>query len=174
MGLERLIELAESSGDGLKVTGADKCIISSANFTRPNNTDAYAISDVVGTIAATNLSFTNGATAVNLTGATLKLKTNAIPAGMVGFKLHLYSAAPTAIADNVAFNVIAADIDNYLGYIQLDVVDLGDNLFAQSAAINFVTRPAAATLFGVLVTDTVFTPVAQMIVSVTLRGIKCV
>jgi hypothetical protein len=154
---------------------SDKAIVAVASFTRPDNATPYTIGDVAGTDAATNISFATGATGILITQATLKIKINAVPAGMSGFKLHLYKAAPTAIVDNAVFNVIAADIDNYIGYIQFDTpLDIGDNLFAQSASLNFPALPAVSTLYGVLQTDTAYTPSSQNVYSLSLRGVKCV
>jgi hypothetical protein len=164
-----------STNTKLDTGNADKGVIATATFTRPDNATPYAINDVVGTDAATNMSFSIGANSVLITQATLKIKVNAVPAGMSGFKLHLFKSAPTAITDNSAFNIIAADIDNYIGYIQFDLPsDFGDNLFSQSVNLSYPALAAVATLFGVLTTDTACTPSSQNVFSVSIRGVKCI
>jgi hypothetical protein len=173
MSIPRMTEIMEQ-GYSLGLL-SDKGVIATASFTRPDDTTAYAINDVVGTNAATNVSLAVGATSLLITQATLKIKINAVPSGMSGFRLHLFKSAPTAIADNAAFNIIAADVDNYIGYIQFDLPsDFGDNLFSQSVNLSYPALAAVATLFGVLTTDTAFTPASQTVFSLSIRGIKCI
>jgi hypothetical protein len=90
----------------------------------------------------------------------MRIRTASIPAGMTTFRLHLYSSAPTAITDNLAFNIIDADRSKYLGYIEFDTpVDLGDNiLWTQKENINMVRKLASTSVFGCLQTVTGFTP----------------
>lgn len=148
----------------------------SATQTRPNDTTAYAAGDVVGTDAATNLIFSNvlpdnGAGFVIL-GARLRIDVAAIPSGMTGFRLHLYNAAPTAIADNAAYNLIAADRAKYLGFITISGVrDNGNTLWGQDDGLNITGKLAAgsATLYGVLETIAAYTPTASVVKTVTLN-----
>jgi hypothetical protein len=82
---------------------------------------------------------------------------------MSSHKLHLFNAAPTPIADNAAFNLIAADREKYLGAILIDVpIDIGNTLYVSMQDVNFQCKLADAsnTLYGVLTTDAVFTPSA--------------
>jgi hypothetical protein len=153
---------------------------SSASQTRPNDTTAYAALDVVGTNAATNMEFTGigsvagGCVAIN--EASLRIDVGSKPAGMDGFRLHLFNAAPTAIVDNAAFNLIAADRAKYLGYIDIgSPLDLGDTLYgAYNGGGNRVFKLAAAstTLYGVLQTITAFTPTAQTVKTVSISGFQ--
>lgn len=150
------------------VGGGTPGVSVSATQTRPNNTTGYSALDVVGTDAATNLAFENILTAgaaFIITGAKLRIDINAIPSGMLGFRLHLYNAAPTAITDNAAYNLPSGDRAKYLGYLDFLVMeDMGDTLWAQ--ATNTLSGKLAAestTLYGILQTIGAYTPAAQTV-----------
>lgn len=151
--------------------------VSSGTQTRPADTTAYTALDVVGTIAAANISLANigsiQASYFTITGVTLEFDINAVPSGMGNFRLHLFDAAPTAIADNDAFNLIAADRAKYLGYITLGTpVDLGDTLISCTDTLNFRRKLASAstTIYGVLQTVDAFTPVSEAVMAITING----
>jgi hypothetical protein len=143
---------------------------------RPDNTDIYAIGDVCGTNPGTNLLFSSVSNIAGsgffIVGANLEIDVAAIPAGMGAFRLHLYNAAPTAIADNAAFNLIEADRVKYLGYIDIAAaIDLGNTLWSQNDNLNFKSKLAASstTLYGMLETRTVYTPTANAVKKVILK-----
>lgn len=148
----------------------------SASVTRPEDTTAYAALDVIGTASSSTLTFADvllmqGGHFI-IMGASLRIDANAVPSGMGGFRLHLFTAAPTAIADNAAFNLAAADRDNYLGSIELDTpTDLGDTLYVQKDNINMKRKLAtdSTTLYGVLQTINAFTPSSQTVKTVKLH-----
>lgn len=148
----------------------------SATQTRPNNTTAYTAGDVVGQDAAANIEFTNVMVAAGdrfvIFNASLRIDVGAIPAGMSSFRLHLYNAAPTAITDNLAYNLIAADRAKYLGFITIPApIDAGDTLWAQVSDVNFVGKlaDASTTLYAVLQTVGAYTPTALTVKTVTLN-----
>lgn len=161
-----------------KVYGQCKDI--QVSITRPNNTDAYIIGDVCGTSPATNIEFANISTqkggdyagnGVIITGASLEVDVNAIPSGMSGFRLHLYKSAPTAIADNAAYNLPSGDRLKYIGNIPIDTPeDLGDTLFSRNNNINMQIALADGgnSIYGILETRGAFTPSAQTVKKVTL------
>jgi hypothetical protein len=150
-----------------------------ASQTRPANTTAYTAGDVVGAAVTANISFGEFAGiasgAVILMGAWLRIDKNAVPTGMGAFRLHLYNAAPTAIADNAAFNVIAADRTKYLGYIDLPTpIDLGDTLWSQVENVNKKVKLASGSkyLYGVLQTVAGYTPASGDVLAVGLEGLQ--
>jgi hypothetical protein len=157
------------------IIAMSKKYAASTSFTRPNDTTAYAVGDVVGTNAATNIEFTNMGVIgedIFITVAKLRIDVAAIPSGMGSFRLHLFNVAPTAIADNAAFNLIAADRSKYIGYIDLDTtVDLGDTLFNFISNINIQATLVSTSLFGVLETRAVYTPTSQAVKTVTLKAV---
>jgi len=153
--------------------------VSSASTTRPNDTTPYTALDVVDGASPANLTFSNvGAVAgghIFITGASIRIDVAAVPAGMSSFRVHLFDAAPTAIADNAAFNLIAADRAKYLGFIEIGTpLDLGDTLFGRTDNMNFKTKLATAstTLYGQLQTVGAFTPAAETVKTITLHGIQ--
>lgn len=149
-----------------KVSVNSNAGMSSATFTRPADTIAYAANDVVGTADA-NITFENVlATAQQflLTGAKLIIESNAIPSGMGGFTLHLFSVNPVVIADNAAFNIPVLNDDNYIGAVQLSTpVDRGDILVSQNDNINMNGVLTTTSLYGILTTDNAHTPVSATV-----------
>jgi hypothetical protein len=149
----------------------------SVTKTRPNNDTLYTTLDVCGTDAATNMEFVTTLPAgskVRITEVSLRIDVAAIPAGMGIFRLHLYNAAPTAITDNLAFNLPAADRAKYLGYITIPApLDLGDTLFAQDLAVNkeFTLASDSSTFYGQLQVVDAFQPSALTVKTV---GVKVV
>jgi hypothetical protein len=148
----------------------------SASVTRPDDTTAYSALDVIGTAVTSVLTFADALLIAGghfiLMGASLRIDVNAVPSGMGGFILHLFTAIPTAIADNAAFNLAAADRANYLGYIEFDAPsDLGDTIFSQKDNINMKRKLAvdSMTLYGVLQTVNAFTPSALSVKTVKLH-----
>jgi hypothetical protein len=151
---------------------------SSASFTRPATTPTYSVGDVVGTNPATNLTFDNVSNVVGgcvfITTASLEIDAAAVISGMSNFRLHLFNAAPTAIADDAAFNLIAADRYKYLGYIELPTPsDIGDTLWGETSGINKQIQLATAstTIYGVLTTNGSYAAVASTISKITLNTI---
>lgn len=149
-------------------------------FTRPADTNAYGAGDVVSnsTSAPAVLTFTNvgpsGGGNVLITQATLRIDTNAVPAGMTQFRLHCYSTAATAINDNAAYNLVAADRAKYLGFIVFPTpVDLGDTLWSELEGMNYPIRKqlllASSSVFGILETVGAFTPTSACVKTITLQ-----
>ena len=153
------------SGDAVEVTIA-----------RPADQTPYTAGDVLGTDAATNLVFDNVAPVagqtVIITGAYIRIKVAAVPAGMSSLKLHLFNAAPTALTDNLAFDIIDADRSKYLGYITLPTPeDVGANiLWAQVESINMIRKLAtgSTSLYGVLQTAGGYTPTSAAVKEIGL------
>lgn len=150
----------------------------SDTITRPDNTTPYSINDVVSTAAGEILTFANisneAGSEVFINSVNMMLAVAAIPAGMGNFRLHLYNAAPTAIADNAAYNLPAADRAKYLGYITIPTpVDLGETLWSQYDNINKRVKLAAdsTTLYGILQTTAAYTPTASTVKTISLSSL---
>lgn len=146
-----------------------------AQFTRPNNTTAYSANQVVGTSPAANLSFSNVTAqqgrCLMVAGVRMRIDRADVPSGMTGFRLHLFSQAPTAIVDGAAFNLPAADRDKYLGFVLIPApTDLGDTIWAQddNLNVNFGLDAASTTIYGILETLGGFTPNAQTVITIKL------
>jgi hypothetical protein len=132
--LYEVIKVTTISGQPLTVDGNAYRVTST--ITRPSNTTAYTAGDVVGS--------TTGSAIVTLSGigptggfiliqsAALIFSDNTVPAGMGAFRVHLYNAAPTAIADNAPFDLTSSDRAAYMGYLELTTPqDLGSTLYTQ-------------------------------------------
>ena len=117
--------------------------LTSVTFARPSNTTAYTAGDVIGA-ADTGTPANAGSAIHTLTGVTqadrfvmlqevqLLMYRSDVPSGMAGFRLHFYDAAPEAILDNAAFNLVSADRTRWRGSVDLPTpVDLGDTIASQ-------------------------------------------
>ena len=154
--------------------------------TRPNDTTPYTALDVVGESPAENMEFggigPEAEGAVNgkiiITHVALRMDRNSVPAGMTQFRLHLFNGAPTAIADNAAFNLAAADRTNYQGYIEIPTpLDLGDTIYNDTEGGYYpvrkeVTVNSIGNLYGVLQTVGAYTPAAQTNFTVSLKAVS--
>jgi hypothetical protein len=151
---------------------------SEVQFTRPADTNAYTALDVVGSATSAIHEFTQvGPRGGDLIvfAAELMINLAAVPSGMAGFRLHLYSSSPTAILDNAAFDLVAADRDVYMGYADFGTPeDLGSTLFSQARFVYAEAQLASAvtSLWGELQTIGAYTPASGTGYRVRLRTIE--
>jgi hypothetical protein len=152
---------------------------------RPSNTTAYNAGDVIG-IADPDTAANAGNAIHTFAGvgspndeiqiveSRLHYVANAIISGMTTYRLHLYSQPPTAILDNAVWDLPAADIDYYLGFIELGTIaDVGATCYVQTAQTKRVkTHPTLANIYGQLVTVGGYTPASgeRYIVSLITRA----
>ncbi len=131
------------------------------NFTRPSNTDAYAAKDVVGnTGTAAVITFADLGAQGFIIGARVMTSQKTCVAGL---RLHLYSVAPTAIADNSPFLLLYANRANKLCTIDFPTLSTEDATNSTGAIAEVYDRPlpyvaATDTIYGVLETRDAFTP----------------
>lgn len=118
---------------------------------------AHSAGDVVSTDTGAIISFDTGLPEGGggfISASLVTLNQGAVFTGGAGYTLHLFNAAPTAQATNAAFNLAAADVPKYIGYITIGtLVDLGDICAVQNVGHN---KPFALTqydtkLYGKLV-----------------------
>ena len=155
---------------------AGKAYRTTATITRPSNTTAYTAGDVVGD--------TNGSAIISLSAAgpsagfviiqsvSLVFSDSAVPSGMGAFRLHLYSASPTAIADNAAFDLLSGDRATYMGFIDLSTpTDFGSSLYTQTDYVGRLIKlgTASTTLFAELETRGAYTPVSASTVGIRVN-----
>jgi hypothetical protein len=157
---------------GKDVEIAPTGIQSSANFTRPNDTTNYTAGDVVGSSPAANMTFTNvGATneLACIMNVHLSIANNAVPPSCAGYRLHLYTSAPTAIADNAAFT-LGSDLAKHAGWIDIGIPTLlGTACVAQATNVNLVVNLASTNLYGILQAKGSETPAAAKVYTVTMN-----
>lgn len=149
------------------------------SVTRPANTTAYGVGDVVGggdgstTTAAISFSgFSAGEWLV--TGVDLYVGSSALQSGEGSYSLHLYSAAPaTVLVDNAAWDLPSGDRAKYLGRIDLGTpVDLGGTIRVDVAGVNKQITLPGTTLLGFLVTNAAFTPGSGTVYFVNLHAVQ--
>lgn len=164
------------SDNSSSLTVDGKAYRSVVTITRPSNTTAYTAGDVIGdTTGSAIISLTSagpsGGFAI-LQSVSLVFSDASVPSGMGAFRLHLYSASPTAIADNAAFDLLSADRANYMGYVDIPTPqDFGSSLYAQvdypGRLIKLAT--ASTTLFAELETRGAYTPASASTVQVRVN-----
>jgi hypothetical protein len=143
-------------------------------ITRPSDTTAYTAGDAVGdTNGSAILTFANMARAagdVIITSIELEIDVAAVPSGMGAFNVRLYNAAPTAIADNAAWDLVSGDRGKYLGKIQLSTpTDEGSTLFSDNDGINKQITLTSTSLYVVLQTVAAFTPSSATVKRLTIH-----
>lgn len=145
-----------------------------ASLTRSTATAAYAAGTVVSVSTSTGsvLTFSDVGEAgslIMILGSRFLVGASAVPSGMGDFKLHLYNSAPAAIADQVAFAVPSTESSKYLGYLTLSTPeDLGSILFRADPAQNITFPLASSDLYGILQTNSSFTPSASIVKTIQL------
>lgn len=164
------------SDNSSSLTVDGKAYRSVVTITRPSNTTAYTAGDVVGdTTGSAIISLTSAGPSggfVILQSVSLVFSDASVPSGMGAFRLHLYSASPTAIADNAAFDLLSAERANYMGYVDIPTPqDFGSSLYAQvdypGRLIKLAT--ASTTLFAELETRGAYTPASASTVQVRVN-----
>lgn len=97
---------------------------------------------------------------IRITSATLEIDGATIET--TAWRVHLFTVTPpSALADDAAFALAAADRASYVGYVDLSqVIDLGDTLYIDMPNLNKQCKLAGTSLFGYLVNGTTLTPAA--------------
>jgi len=136
-----------------------------ATITRAANTTAYVANDHYGGIFQLS-GFGSASGSVFLTDVRIIFNIAALPVGMAGFQLYLFSITPpSARADNDAFSLPSGDRASCLTPNGIDLTArLATGGGSVIAVANNVNRkylvPANTNIFGCLVTLAAFTPAA--------------
>ena len=141
--LYEVLKVGTVSGKPLTVSDASGSLTvdgrayrSVATFTRPGDTTAYLAGDVVGA-SGTAIQTLSGIGPANgyviIQSVEFFINATSVPAGMGSFRAHFYTASPTAIVDNAAFDLVSGDVGSYVGYVDLPAPqDLGSTLYTQT------------------------------------------
>ena len=168
-------EVVTKTGSVTSATLVNQGKQASDTITMAAGADAHDALDVISTAAGEVLEFASLGVANDLIcilGARIKYSANAVPSASTGYRLHLYNASPTAIADDVAFNVPSADLAKYIGYIPLSVlVDNGDTCISWDNNINFTAKLASTGLYGILQCISAETPAANAVFTILLNSV---
>lgn len=151
-------------------TGNSKTMTS---VTRPNDAIAYSAGDVVGTIAATNiiipLLYTTTPGEFKIDRVTLELDTGGSVPGMGQFILYLYDTPPgTPLADNVAWSFASDGIGTTQGNIVLNAPVLQNIVYWSQTDTDFLDKNIGANIYGQLVTVNAWTPIANLIIRLSI------
>ena len=156
-----------------------------ATFTRPADTTAYTIGDVIGPAVAAVQSFgpcvRSPGFGGRVTGVTLTKSDKSVT--LTTFDLYLFHTAPAAIADNAEFLPTDAEILNLIGIIPMaaaSFVQSGgaanalnavyhSSAVAQRPDILFQCASGSQTIYGVLVARGAYVPVSGEVISILLH-----
>jgi len=163
------VEIKNDVGNPVPVSGTLSAgglqIITTAAFTRPADSTAYAAQDVVSnsTSAPAVLTFAGAARANGGSGLILSARHLKNSTTLASYRLHLYRVAPTAINDNAQFTLLYANRANRVGFIDFSHATGGTGSDSTSALSTFVNLPlvcdaASVSLFGILVATAAYTP----------------
>jgi len=175
-----LTSLTAPASDAIQRVGA--IANPSASFTRPNDTTAYAVGDLIANSttagSVTPMSFANVARVTAGAASIIKArlsKTGTSTATAFAAKLHLFSASPTVTnGDNGAF--LPNQAANYLGAFEFGLANA--QVFSDGVAINGITQTgypitvdlaSGTTVYGLLEARGAYTPTAQEVFTVTLE-----
>ena len=134
-------------------------------FTRPNNSAAYVANDVVGDGSV--ISFAN---VVDVAGGSADIyRAKLILSNVAGINrtyiLHLFTLAPTAIADTAQMKFLYADATKRIGTVSFTTTTEGTGSDAAYATfygspLPFKCASGSKTIYGVLETKTAYTGAA--------------
>jgi hypothetical protein len=156
---------------GATTTFLPQGVKAATNFT--TGTTAYAANDVVGPggggNAALTFAFTDrsGSAAAAgefmITSAALEIDDTAIITGQTSYRLYLYNVTPpSAFADSAVWDLPSGDRASFLGYVDLGtIVDMGSTLYVETNGINKQLTFASGSIFGYLVSNGAYTPLAK-------------
>lgn len=150
------------------------------SVTRTADTNVYAARDVLGpatgsTAALTFANMGRSAKRIMLVSAQLELDRAAVISGETSYTLYLYNITPpSALGDNVAFDIPSGDRASFLGKVNLGTpVDEGSTLYVEVNGINKILQLAGTSLFAYLVTEGTYTPASAAVHVVTLHAVEC-
>ena len=165
-------EISATNPLDVQLSGSKTGKQATATITLAHDVAAHHAGDVVSTAAGAILEFANLGAAgdlIDIIGVRTKYAATGIPTAHTGWKLRLFNAAPTVIADNAAFNVIAADVGKYIRVIPLSVLeDVGDNCFSQDDAVNMTAKLVTTSLYGVLTCNAAETPAIDTVITIII------
>lgn len=156
-----------------------------ASYTRPADTNVYAVGDVLAnsTSAASILTFAGVARAPGLgfllDGVTLIQ--SAAPTLPPSLELHLFDTSITMQNDNAAWNPTDADLARSLGYVKFPGTQIagaasgGNGNYVLSIPSDIKSRAAASattSIYGVVVVRNGYTPVSGETFTFRLHVVK--
>jgi hypothetical protein len=149
------------------------------SFARTADTNAYTANDVIGSATGSTAAMrfsglTAGGGVHRIISSALRVDSTAVISGEANYRVHLHAGPPpSALGDNVAFDIPAGDRASYLGFVDLGTpVDLGSTLYIKSEQAVDFDLPANTDLHGYLVTIGAYTSTSARVYAVTLRAVR--
>jgi hypothetical protein len=148
-------------------------------FTRPNDTTAYTINDVIGDVARGATLIFNFAPIVPASGAEVVIDavrfehdTTALVSTEASHAIAFYNRPPpSALADNAAYDVTANDRASYQGVLTVGTpVDIGSTLYVEISNQNKRVSLLTPNLYAYLTTAAGYTPVALDVYRLWIYG----
>lgn len=142
----------------------------STSFTRPNDTTAYAISDVVcnSTSAPAVMTLSNIGRELGSTGyiTNVRLVKSTNVTTNASFRVYFYGTAPTPINDNAPWTLLWANRANRLGHVDFTLATEGTGSdsatdMALNVNLKFKCASDSKDIYAVLVAKAAYTPGAQ-------------
>jgi hypothetical protein len=148
-------------------------LFASSNATRPADTIAYTAGDVyAGLQTFQTIGISNSS--IIVTSVSIRLNVTSVPSGMAGFRLHLYSAVPSVLADNAVWSLTTGDRAIYEGFIDLATPSaIGSSIiYSQNDFINKQIKLATSSLYGYLVTNGAYTPASATTSTIEMHSVQ--
>ena len=138
---------------------------STASFTRPGDTNAYAVGDIVSnsTSSTTPMTFASVARANGGSGYITKIRVATGTPGLTPvLRLHVFKVNnPTVAVDNAAFSTTVSDDANKIGYSDLPAM-VGSGAGSETCETNikfpYILAGGTTSMYGFLETRSAFTP----------------
>jgi len=166
-------QLTDAEALPVTVSGSKTGKQASDTITLAHDVGIHSALDVLSTAAGEVLEFASLGEAgdlIAILGLRYKYAANAIPTACAGYRLHLYNASPTAIADNATYNLPSGDLAKYIGSIFIPIpTDLGDECHAQVDNINLTAKLVGTGLFGILSCVGAETPAIDTVITIIIN-----
>lgn len=174
------------ASDAIATTGG-LARIASSTITRPANTTAYSIGDLVANnvTAGSVTPFTLAAARINdgsLILRRIRLRKSTATLTNAQFRVHLFSASPTvSVGDNAAFNssgtLSTTGSANYLGYVDISIDTAfsdGANGFTTNGFTDIQIKLASGStnIFALLEARSAYTPGNAETITITLEVLQ--
>jgi hypothetical protein len=160
-------------GKGIKLSGSNTRKWATDTITFGAGAGAHNVGEVMSTDTGEILEFDTGlaAGASGIILSSLLTLDQAPFANQAGYTLHLFTAAPTVIADDAAWVLVAAELATYIGSIDISAMKTGTNAsYALDIGHNldFTLASGSTKLYGQLVCKGTDTTVNTKIMTVNL------
>jgi hypothetical protein len=156
--------LVDSGGSVIVNVSPGSAYESTASITRAANTTTYTATapnfDVYGSLFELQ-NIGEAGKGIFLSYFEISLNLSAVPAGMTSFAVHLYSTAPTTIADNSIWTIGSDPVLDPVGFnVSMGLAKGGGKVVGVIRDLNQLFILTSTSLWGYLVTNGAIVPLA--------------